>query len=201
MNMKKKGFHRGTSFLLSFLLLFTLFSFHVEAAPKSDEDTIRVGWYEDSYHITGTNGERSGYGYEYEQSLASYTGWNYKYIKDDWSKLIEMLQSGKIDLMGGISYTDERAETMLFSDLPMGTEKYYLYADLANSDISASDLTSLNGKRIVLLENSVQATQFCEWEKEHNIQTEHIYLDNVDDAMKMADNHEVNGVISTETPI
>lgn len=201
MNMKKKGFHRGTSFLLSFLLLFTLFSFHVEAAPKSDEDTIRVGWYEDSYHITGTNGERSGYGYEYEQSLASYTGWNYKYIKDDWSKLIEMLQSGKIDLMGGISYTDKRAETMLFSDLPMGTEKYYLYADLANSDISASDLTSLNGKRIVLLENSVQATQFCEWEKEHNIQTEHVYLDNVDDAMKMADNHEVNGVISTETPI
>ena len=161
MNMKEKGFHRGTSFLLSFLMLFILFSFHVEAAGKTETNMIRVGWYEDSYHITGTNGERSGYGYEYEQSLASYTGWNYKYIKDDWSKLIEMLQSGKIDLMGGISYTDERAETMLFSDLPMGTEKYYLYADLANSDISASDLTvgRNNTDLMAILNKTLQAMQ------------------------------------------
>ena len=48
--------------------------------------------------------------------------------------------------MSSLSYTDERAKTMLFSDLPMGEEKYYLYADLANSDISASDISSLNGQ-------------------------------------------------------
>ena len=39
-------------------------------------------------------------------------------------------------------------------------EKYYLYADLANSDISASDISSLNGQSIAMMENSVQATQF-----------------------------------------
>ncbi len=32
--------------------------------------------------------------------------------------------------MSAISYTDERAETMLFSDQPMGKEKYYLYVIL-----------------------------------------------------------------------
>ncbi len=31
-------------------------------------------------------------------------------------------------MFGGVSYTEERAESMLFSDLPMGEEKYYLYA-------------------------------------------------------------------------
>ena len=27
---------------------------------------------------------------------------------------------GEIDILGGISYTDERAQNMLFSDMPMG---------------------------------------------------------------------------------
>ena len=29
-------------------------------------------------------------------------------------------------MLGGMSYTDERAENMLFSDMPMGEEKYYI---------------------------------------------------------------------------
>lgn len=69
---------------------------------------------------------------------------------------MEKLQNGEIDLMAALSYTDERAETMLFSDLPMGKEKYYLYADLTNTDISPSDLSTLNGKRIAVMEESVQ---------------------------------------------
>ena len=40
-----------------------------------------MGWYEDAYNITGKNGERSGYAYEYEQSVAAYTGWTYEYVK------------------------------------------------------------------------------------------------------------------------
>ena len=29
-------------------------------------------------------------------------------------------EKGEIDILGGISYTDERAQNMLFSDMPMG---------------------------------------------------------------------------------
>ena len=53
----------------------------------------------------------------------------YEYVKGDWSELLEMLQNGDIDMMGVISYTDERAQSMLFSELPMCEEKYYLYAE------------------------------------------------------------------------
>ena len=35
-----------------------------------------------------------------------------------------LLENGEIDIMGDISYTDERAEKMLYSDMPMGEEKY-----------------------------------------------------------------------------
>lgn len=93
---------------------------------------------------------------------------------------MKKLQNGEIDLMSSLSYTDERAKTMLFSDLPMGEEKYYLYADLANSDISVSDISSLNGQSIAMMENSVQTTQFYDWEKKYNIKTKHVFVNSMD---------------------
>ena len=38
-------------------------------------------------------------------------------MKAGWPELMEMLQNGEIDLMGDVSYTPERAEGMLFSEL------------------------------------------------------------------------------------
>ena len=46
----------------------------------------------DAYHITGENGDRSGYGYEYEQAVAAYTGWTYEYVEGGWSELLEKLK-------------------------------------------------------------------------------------------------------------
>ena len=208
MNSRKRSLQKYGCFFLFLFLLLPLLAVPVaadgtdsSAAEASESKTVRVGWYEDSYHITGENGERSGYGYEYEQAVAAYTGWKYEYVKGDWGDLLEKLENGEIDLMGALSYTDERAEKMLFSEQPMGEEKYYLYANLTDTDISASDLSTLNGKRIVVMEKSVQAVQFREWEEEHNITTQHINADSIDRAKEMAANGEMDGVISTETPI
>ena len=203
MNKSRRTLCRHVGLALCLLMIFTVLPVPVAASEtKTDTEskTVRVGWYPDSYHITGENGERSGYGYEYEQAVAAYTGWNYEYIKGDWGELVEKLQNGEIDLMAALSYTDERAETMLFSDLPMGKEKYYLYADLTNTDISPSDLSTLNGKRIAVMEESVQGTQFREWEEKQNIKTQHLDVDSFERAKKMAGNREIDGVISTETP-
>lgn len=111
-----------------------------------------------------------------------------------------MLQNGDIDMMGVISYTDERAQSMLFSELPMCEEKYYLYADLTQTDLSASDLSLLNGKKIAMLENSVQEIQFAEWEEKHDIKTQHVYVDGFDEEKNKIKNNEVDGVLSSETP-
>ena len=170
------------------------------SASETEDAPVVVGWYEDAYNITGENGERSGYGYEYQQAVAAYTGWTYQYKKAGWSDLLKMMEEGQIDLMSGVSYTDERAEKMLFSELPMGEEKYYLYADLVHTDISASDLNTLNGKKIGLLEGSVQATQFFEWEKKHNLSLSYVYLTSFEDAQKKVKNQEIDCLISTETP-
>ena len=193
----------GRRYSCLFLCLFLLWILLPVPAAASDPDTteqIRTGWFEDSYNITGKDGERSGYGYEYQQSVAACTGWSYEYVNAGWSELLKMMEQGEIDLMSGVSYTDERAKSMLYSELPMGEERYYLYADLANTDISASDLSTLNGKRIGLLEGSVHATQFSAWEEKHGLQLQHVSIIGLEDAVQKLESHEIDCLVSAETP-
>lgn len=204
MSKRIEKLRRYASWILGLSFFITMFIPVTASAEESgkgmNQETVRVAWYEDSYHISGENGERSGYGYEYEQAVAAYTGWNYDYVTGDWGELLEKLQNGEIDMMAALSYTDERAETMLFSELPMGEEKYYLYVNLANTDVSLADLSTLNGKQIAVMEESVQATQFSTWEEEHHVKTQHLNIDSFVRARDMAQNGEIDGVISTETP-
>lgn len=110
---------RSVACFFLFTLLFTLTAFADTATEASSSASdmyvnVQAAWYEDSYHITNPDGGRSGYGYEYEQAVASYTGWDYIYVKDDWTALFEKLENGQIDIMSAISYSDERAEAYAF---------------------------------------------------------------------------------------
>ena len=97
------------------------------------------------------NGMRRGYGYELMQALAGYTGWKIEHVQCDWSNCFDKLENGEIDVIGDISYTDERAQKMLFSDEPMGEEKYILYADLSDIDNGTSDFKAMDGKCVGVL--------------------------------------------------
>ena len=83
--------------------------------------------------------------------------------------------------MGDISYTEDRAEEMLFSDEPMGEEKYYLYADLSREDITASDFKTLNGKKIGVLMGTEPEVMLTEWEEKYDLKTQHVNVSNNED--------------------
>lgn len=108
-----------------------------------------------------------------------------------------MMKNGEIDLVAGVSYTEDRAQDMLFSELPMGREIYYLYADLAHTDISASNLRTLNGKRIALLKTSVQAAQFYQWEEDRGLHLQYVWSNSFEQEKQQAQDREIDCVIST----
>ena len=116
----------------------------------------------------------------------------------DWSNCFEKLKNGEIDIMGAISYTEDRAEEMLFSDEPMGEEKYYLYADLSRADISASDYKTLNGKKIGVLMGTEPEVMLTEWEEKYGLKTEHVNISNNEDVKQKLANHEIDCFVSLE---
>ena len=175
-------------------------------AAETDNDEkqsqiIRVGSFEDTFDYVDKNGVRRGYGYELMQALAGYTGWKFEYVKCDWSNCFDKLENGEIDVMGDISYTDERAQRMLFSEEPMGEEKYILYADLSHTDIETSDFKSMDGKRVGVLLGTEPEIMLTEWENKNGIHTEHVNVNNNEDVEKKLANHEIDCFVSLEESI
>ena len=195
----KINVQRSICILLCLVLYSTVLPFSVSAEGTKNR-TVRVGWYEGTYNTTGSDGKKRGYSYEYQQAVAAHTGWKYEYVEGSWAELMSMLKNGQIDLLGGISYTEERSTSMLFSELPMGEDKYYLYVDTSNTDISTSDLTTLNGKRIGMLPNALPAEMFHEWEKSHGVNTQQVDITSVDDVRQKLKDHEIDGFVLNESP-
>ena len=168
------------------------------AAETAPVKVVRVGSFEDTFNYCNEKGARKGYGYELLETLSGYTGWQFEYVTCDWSDCFEKLENGEIDIMGGISYTEDRAEEMLFSDEPMGEEKYYLYADLSRTDLSTSDYKTLNGKKIGVLMGAESEVMLTEWEEKYGLKTQHVNIANNEDVKQKLANHEIDCFVSLE---
>ena len=205
MNKSRKKSVVLFAYIFVILGIWMMLSVHCQAAETNNDEkqpqTIRVGSFEDTFNYVDKNGVRRGYGYELMQALAGYTGWKFEYVKCDWSNCFDKLENGEIDIMGDISYTDERAQKMLFPDEPMGEEKYILYADLSDTDIGMSDFKSLDGKRVGVLMDTEPEIMLTEWENKNGIHTEHVNVNNNDDVEKKLANHEIDCFVSLEESI
>lgn len=184
--------------MLCLLLLLSVVLPVKAAAETAPAKVIRVGSFEGTFNYCNEKGARKGYGYELLETLSGYTGWQFEYVTCDWSDCFEKLENGEIDIMGGISYTEDRAEEMLFSDEPMGEEKYYLYADLSRADISASDYKMLNGKKIGVVMGTEPEVMLTEWEEKYGIKTQHVNISNNEDVQQKLANHEIDCFVSLE---
>ena len=184
--------------LLSLLLLLSAVLPMKAAAEADPVKVVRVGSFEDTFNYVNEKGARKGYGYELLETLSGYTGWQLEYVTCDWSDCFEKLKNGEIDIMGDISYTEERAEEMLFSDEPMGEEKYYLYADLSRADISATNFKTLDGKKIGVLMGTEPEVMLTEWEEKYGLETEHVNISNNEDVKQKLADHEIDCFVSLE---
>ena len=184
--------------MLSLLLLLSAMLPVKAAAETAPAKVVRVGSFEDTFNYVNEKGARKGYGYELLETLSGYTGWQFEYVTCDWSNCFEKLENGEIDIMGDISYTEDRAGEMLFSDEPMGEEKYYLYADLSRADISTSNFETLNGKKIGVLMGTEPEVMLTEWEEKYGLKTEHVNISNNEDVKQKLANNEIDCFVSLE---
>lgn len=186
--------------LLPFFIVATMLILPLAAHAQETTKTVRVGWYESSFNITDEYGRRSGYAYEYQRRIAAYTGWEYEYVEGTWPELYQMLIDGEIDLMSDVSLTPERMELMLFPDLPMGSEEYYLFVDINNTEITAEDYSSLNGKTVGAYKGSVQIGMFEEWAESQGIKAEIIELmGSVEESLQMLADGEMDVFLALDS--
>ena len=168
---------RKTAAVSVIMMLIVSIFLSATAGVRADErKKVRVGWHEPPHFITDQYGRKSGYSYDYQLKISAYTGWEYEYVEGTWPDLFEMLKKGEIDLLGDVSYTEERAKDMIYTSIPMGTEAYYVFISPDNKEITEDNMSSLNGKKVGITLDSIQIQFFKEWADIHGISAEIIEI-------------------------
>ena len=167
-------------------------------AQQGRGKVVRVGLFEGTYHKVNADGELYGYGYEYLQKIASYTGWTIEYVEADWYTCFDKLASGEIDILNGISYTDERSQEMLFSTLPMAEERYFLYGDSRDLKIDPADAHSVSGKTVGVMEGAIPEDVLSAWEKDNGVTTNHTQISTAEDVLANLEAGAMDCFVSVE---
>lgn len=173
-------------------------------AADSDQQvkTVRVGWLVNNEGFQdGTPGERlSGWSYEYLQTLSYYTpGWRYEYVSGTFTELMDMLEAGEIDLMPNISYSEERAQKLLFSSNPEGTERYFIYAKPDRDDLAKGDPRALQGLTIGCNPGVMQTFVGQQWLANEGITCTYKEIDTGGALFDALANNEVDAIIMNDT--
>ncbi len=138
--------------------------------PSDSTKVVRIGWFDSPFNLIDGQGHRSGLSYEYFRRIAANTGWKYEYVSGTWSELYEKLERGEIDILSDVTYTPDRAKKILFSQLEMGKEEFYIIVSGKHPTIRPGYPETLRGKRIGVNKRSVQAEMLKQWLKDNNIE-------------------------------
>lgn len=184
--------------MLAIYLLLMVICPTATVTAEAAEKIVRIGLFEDTYHKINEKGELTGYGYEYLQRIAGYSGWTLEYVDANWYNCFDKLQQGEIDILNGISYTEDRGRSMLFSTLPMAQERYFIYVDRRNPGISISDIKSLNGKTVGVMEGAIPEKVLNAWEADNHLHTIHTNITTAGDVLSNLAEGKIDCFVSIE---
>lgn len=138
--------------------------FGVTQVSAGEKRIIRIGYIDYAGFITETeDGSYTGYGVEYLNKIAKYTGWEYEYVHDTWENHLQSLKNGDIDFLCHAQKTPEREEEYLFSKYSIGTESSVLYVREEDDRYYYNDFEAFDGMKIAIMENSFQNAEFSEY--------------------------------------
>lgn len=125
-------------------------------AESSKTKTVKIGWYGISgLQDLSNEGKPRGYNYEYLRAINQYTDWNYEFVNGTFDECVKWLAEGKIDMVGGIFYDEERAGTMSFSDISSGTSGIRLMTSETDKEINYADYKAMDGKTVGLIKSGI----------------------------------------------
>ncbi len=137
-------------------------------AMDEPEDTVSVAYIDyESFFSRDGDGEYSGYGVDYLNRIAKYTGWNYQFIDMDWPTAFQAVKNGEVDLYCVARVTEDRQSDFDFSLYSICDEQMNLYT-LQSTDLYYEDFLAFDGIRIGMLESSGEIDYFEKYAEKHH---------------------------------
>ena len=203
---KKSKNNRVCLSIFAFVMLLFVPFFVYASETKSDGNTtqvieeenktVRVGYFPyANFQEDGYGEHKQGAGYEYLQKISYITGWKYEYVYGSFKECLDMLADGEIDILGNVSYTPERAESIDYSTYAAGTERYWIYTREDHTDFMDGDPKQMNGCRIGVADGSYQKELLEKWLDSNQIQAEVVVCKGYDEMIEKLDADELDALV------
>ncbi|MBA4256097.1 MAG: diguanylate cyclase [Polaromonas sp.] len=135
-------------------LVLGIFCWALHGAAQATPRVVKVGVYSNEPKIfLGADGQISGILGDLLTHIATDEDWQLQPVPCEWEQCLTGLQAGTIDLMPDVAYSEDRAQRFSFHQIPALLSWSELYK---RPGWSLNSLLDLEGKRVALLENSIQ---------------------------------------------
>ena len=186
-------------------------NFYGDIAPSSDianykngkigTRTVKVGYFMiDGFQMYDENYGYSGYCYDYLQKIRTYTGWDYEYIGDDedvaFSDLYRMTVEGEIDLIGGITWTQERADKLIFCNVPIAMEYTTIFVKNGDTTFLAGDYSKWRGIRLGIVRGTTYVDKVRDFAESNYFTYKGYYYDSDADLIAALENGDIDAFVS-----
>ena len=182
----RSEFKRAGSQLLLALLLSGL-SWAAWAAHA-----VRVGVYENEPKIfSDANGQLSGIFGDLINEIARREGWTIVPVPCAWEDCLNALQEGGIDLMPDVAYNEARARLFDFHQVPALHSWSQLYR---HEGVSIVSMTDLQGRRVAVLDGSVQQEYLSAMLDGFGLRTELVAVPSLHEGFARVESGELDAV-------
>ncbi len=172
------------------MFLAMVWSIAIYAQPRE----VRVGVYSNEPKILlDQYGHMSGIFGDILTQIAKRENWAVKIVKCDWDECLRALQSGQIDLLPDIAYSEERAKLYDFHKVTVLNNWSAIYR---HEKMPINSMLDLEGKRVTILKDSIQEVYLRELLKGFGVNAELIPLPSLDEGFKKVAENEADAAVT-----
>lgn len=165
-----------------------------DSGEKLQSRTVRVGIYQNPPKIfVDDEGHPSGIFVDILNEIAKLENWDPVYIPCEWSECLDALEKGQIDLMPDVAYSRERDRKYDFNNTSVVESWSQVYV---NKSIKITTLFELDGRRVALLEEGIQATIFRQMIGGFDFDVDIVETKTYEEGFKLAGDGSVDAVIA-----
>jgi len=155
---------------------------------------VRIGLYENEPKVfTDAAGDPAGFFVDLFDAIAAREGWRAEWVPVEWEEGLKALEDGTLDLMPDASMTPERARVLDFNSVPVIESWSQLYL---NPKVGGEGFGALDGRRIAVLEGSVQQEEFSRIVNSLGLDVTMVPVKTYKDAFELTRDGTVDGAIT-----
>jgi len=189
----------GRKLLLGCMLISLILGFVapvLQTNAEETKETVHIGYIDYAGFLEKQpDGSFYGYGKEYLDEIAKYTGWDYEYSYDTWENQLEKLLTGELDFVCHGQSTPERQEKYLFSKYSIGVESTILYVRSDDNRYYYNDFEHFNGMKVAMMGASFQNQGFQTYANEKGFTYTPVSYSSVNECFAALDQQEVDAVV------